>query len=248
MKDSGSGYYQFDANTGPTGGKVVATGRTSFFVNADADANVSAATAAVAGDYTQRYVDQAYITSEGAFTSRTTPYTDLGTNSKIFQKLSQGYEIGMQGMSTPLYRVTIKQQDVSGQALADVIRQDRGPSTNRLYALLNGDTSPMPQGAQIYQNPNTVVTTHIWVNLASAGSSGWKSLEQAQASSGGSIESMGGYRYLKAASNSVYVDYNGTICYGEFESAGDIHDVMPAAYNRIAADFIAQREVAALTQ
>lgn len=59
---------------------------------------------------------------------------------------------------------------------------------------------------------------------------------------------MGGYRYLKASSNSVYVDYNGTICYGEFESAGDIHDISAAAYNRIAADFVAQREVAALKQ
>jgi hypothetical protein len=66
------------------------------------------------------------------FTSRNTPYTDLGDNLKIFQKLSNGYQLGMKGMSTPLYEITLTQQDVSGQPVGTAVNSDRGPATNGL--------------------------------------------------------------------------------------------------------------------
>ncbi|AET91685.1 hypothetical protein BYI23_B010780 [Burkholderia sp. YI23] len=248
MTDSGSGFYQFGANAGSVVGTIAATGRTRFFVTSDADVNFTAVTSAVAGPYTQRYVTQAYITSEGAFTSDSTPYIDFGSNSKIFQKLPQGYELGMQGMSAPLYRVTIQAEDVSGLPVSEAIRKDEGPATNGLSRLLSQDSSVMPPGSQIYQIPYTVLTTHLWANLSS-GTTGFSTLEQVQSRAGGEIQSLGGYRYLKPAPNSAtYVEYNGGIYYGELLNAGDLHDVVPAAYNSKAADYLAQREAAALTQ
>jgi len=244
LNDTGTGYYQFDANI--SSGKTLGAGRTGFYVNNDADSNFITASSTVGGAYKQQYVTQAYITAEGAFVSQSTPYTDIGTNSKIFAKLPQGYELGMQGMSTPLYQVTISALDVSGQPVAQVVEQDEGPATNGLSMLLSSDSSPMPTGAQIYQAPCTVLTTHLWVNLTSA-QTGWSSLESIEASQGGSIQSLGGYRYLMPTPNSAaYVEYDGAIYYGELLNAGDRQDVVPAAYNRIAADFIAQREAAAL--
>lgn len=244
LKESGAGYYQFDASF--QAGKAIGSGRTAFYVSSDTDSNFSTTSSPVGGTFTQQYSTQAYITNEGAFTSQSTPYTDIGTNSKIFSKLPQGYEYGMQGMSTPLYHVTINAQDVSGQPVSKVVNQDQGPATNGLSSLLQNDNSPMPQGAQIYQQPYTVVTTHLWTNLSS-GASNWTSLESVQASVGGTIQSLGGYRYLQPSPNSVaYIEYNGAIHIGELLNAGDVHDVDPAAYNRVAADFIAQREAAAL--
>ncbi|MBB5408731.1 MULTISPECIES: hypothetical protein [unclassified Paraburkholderia] len=38
----------------------------------------------------------------------------------------------------------------------------------------------------------------------------------------------------------TYVEYNGKVYVGDLLQSGDIHDVRPAAYNRIAADFISQ--------
>jgi hypothetical protein len=159
LKDSGTGHYQFDANS--QAGKVTGTGRTVFYVNSDSDTNFSTTSSPVAGTFTQQYVSQVYITSEGAFTSQGTLYTDIGTHSKIFSKLAQGYELGMQGMSTPLYRVTIDGHDVAGQPVSQVVGQDPGPATNGLWSLLEKDDSVMPQGAQIYQEPYTVETTHL---------------------------------------------------------------------------------------
>jgi hypothetical protein len=246
MKDGGSGFYQFGSTT--ASGNVVATGRTQFFVNADADPNFATVTSTIAGAYTQRYVSQVYITAEGAFTSESTPYIDIGSNSKIFQKLPQGYELGMQGMSTALYRVTINAEDVSGLPISEAIFKDRGPTTNGLSSLLGKDSTPMPQGSQIYQIPYTVLTTHLWVNLSSGPASS-QTLEQIQATSGGSIQTLGGYRYLQPTPNSsASVEYNGAIYYGEVLNAGDVEDPQPAAYNSIAADYIAQRETAALAQ
>ncbi|WP_322056721.1 hypothetical protein [Paraburkholderia sp. J63] len=246
LQGSGSGLYQFDSNM--ANGAVTGTGRTSFSVNPDDDTSFSTTSSVVAGNFTQRYVTQAYITAEGAFTSQSTPYTDIGTNSKIFAKLPQGYELGIQGMSTPLYQVTINTQDVSGQAVSQVVQQDEGPATNGLSLLLGNDNTPMPQGAQMYQMPYTVVTTHLWVNL-SAGKLNFASLESAQSLVGGTIQTLGGYRYVWPSANSIaYVEYNGAVYFGEMLTAGDARDVVPAAYNRVAADYIGQRENAALSK
>ncbi|MBB5501749.1 hypothetical protein [Paraburkholderia sp. MM5384-R2] len=53
----------------------------------------------------------------------------------------------------------------------------------------------------------------------------------------------GRYRYLAPGGNSVtYVEYKGKVYVGDLLQSGDIHDVRPAAYNRIAADFISQEQ------
>jgi hypothetical protein len=86
------------------------------------------------------------------------------------------------------------------------------------------------------------------MDLSSRNSS-WTSLESAQASVGGTIQALGGYRYLQPSPDSVaYVEYHSEIRTAEVLTAGDVHVVAPAAYNRVAADFIAQREAAALAQ
>jgi hypothetical protein len=249
LKDSGSGFYQFDANYPGSGGYTpVASGRTRFYVDSDSDDNFIAETTTIAGAYTQDYETQLYITAEGAFTSRSTPYIHFGSNSKIFQKLSQGYELGMRGMSTALERITIKMDDVSGLPISDAIRKDEGPAINGLPFLLAADKSPMPKGSIIYQLPYTVVTTHLWANLTK-GKDPFASLEEIQARTGGAIQSLGGYRYLQPAPNSmIHIEYDGALYHGELVKAGDIHDVVPAAYNSIAADFIAQREAVALAK
>jgi hypothetical protein len=246
VKDTGTGYYQFDAT--PASSNVTGVGRTGYYVNSDADSNFTLTSETVAGTFVQQYDKQVYITAEGAFVSQSTLYTNIGTNSKIFAKLPQGYELGMQGMSTPLYQVTMNAQDVSGQPVAKVIHLDEGIALNGLSRVLSTDSSPMPQGAQILQVPYTVLTTHLWVNLTTA-QSALPSLEIIQALDGGTIQSLGGYRYLKPAPNSAtYVEYEGAIYYGVLFSAGDLQDAVPAAYNRIAADFIVQREAAASPQ
>lgn len=242
LKDSGAGFFQFGANFDSSKGKPTATGRTQFYVNSDSDANFTEVGSVIVDPYTQERDDQAYITAEGAFTSSSTPYIDIGTSSKIFQILPQGYQLGMNGMSSALYEMTVTPQDVSGLPVSEAIYKDEGPSTNGLSILLGQDTTPMPQGAQMYQLPYKVLTTHLWLNLSTA-KTGWNSLEQVQSTTGGTIQSLGGYRYLKPASNSVtYIEYKGEVFIGELLNAGDEHDIVPAAYNRIAADFIAQEQ------
>ncbi|MCI0150799.1 hypothetical protein KNO81_33570 [Paraburkholderia sediminicola] len=247
INGSGSGYYQFGANFGGTSGKPVATGRTQFYVNGDADTNFSESTAIVLGSYQQQYVDNVYITVEGAFASRSTPYTDIGSGSRIFQRLPQGYQMGMNGMSAPFYEITLTQQDLPGQPVGQALEADKGPATNGLSILLGNDATPMPGGAQILQLSEKTLATHLWLNLASKDASG-KSLEQWQAQLGGTIQTLGGYRYVllgsgtSGAGSSAYIEYNGAIYSGELNEAGQVNSQIPAAYSRIAADFIMQEE------
>ncbi|MFM0715165.1 hypothetical protein PQQ73_02345 [Paraburkholderia strydomiana] len=242
LKDSGTGFFQFGANLDSSKGTPTATGRTQFYVNSDSEANFAEVGSVILGPYTQEHDDQAYISSEGAVTSSSTPYIDIGSSSKIFQILPQGYQLGMNGMSSALYEVTVTPQDVSGLPVSQAIDKDEGPSTNGLSVLLGQDTTPMPQGAQMYRLPYKVLTTHLSLNLSTA-KTGWNSLEQVQSTTGGTIQSLGGYRYLKPASNSVTcIEYNGAVFIGDLLNAGDEHDTVPAAYNRIAADFIAQEQ------
>jgi hypothetical protein len=240
LSGTGTGYYQFEANI--SGSSVISAGRTAFYVNSDGDTNFSTLASAVSGNFAPAYTMQVYITSEGAFTSQSTFDTNIGTNSKIFSILAQGFELGMQGMSKPLYSVTINAQDVSGQPVSQVISRDETAWPSGLYWLY-ADNTPMPQGAQMYQVPRTIETTYLWLDLAN-GLSG--TLESIQAWSGGEIQSLGGYRYLITSSDGRggYVEYNGTVYNGVLFQIGDQYSEMGAAYNQIAADFLAQREAA----
>jgi hypothetical protein len=154
----------------------------------------------------------------------------------------------MNGMSTPLYEIALTSQDVSGQPLGQALANDRGPGTNGLYALLGQDTTPLPAGAQMIQHTEKVLTPHLWFNI-SMGSNGFSSLEQLQPGTGGTIQSLGGYRYLAPGGGSAsYVEYNGAVYAGEYFPVGDVDRVQPAAYNRIAADFIAREQLIGLSQ
>lgn len=252
LKDTGAGYYQFDMR--PTGqgmaGPLPAStgfGRTQYYVNADSDSNFSMASSVIAGNFKRQYATHVYITAEGAFTSQHTPDTDIGANSKIFAKLPQGYELGMQGMSTPLYSVSVNATDVSGQPLSDVLQKDENAYPTGLY-LLRDDSTAMPHGAQIYQVPQAVINTYLWLSLSNYQST--ETLEQTQARTGGVIQTLGGYRYLIDSSNGrgCNIEYNGTVYSGVLYQAGDRYSAVGAGYNRIAADFIAQRLVAAQGQ
>jgi hypothetical protein len=139
LKDSGTGFFQFGANLDSSKGTPTATGRTQFYVNSDSDANFAEVGSVILGPYTQEHDDQAYISAEGAVTSSSTLYIDIGSSSKIFQILPQGYQLGMNGMSSALYEVTVTPQDVSGLPVSQAIDKDEGPSTNGLSVCRAGD-------------------------------------------------------------------------------------------------------------
>lgn len=238
----GAGYYAFDANTAQD--QITGAGRTRYYVNSDNDNHFSRASEVVSGAFVQQSVKRVYITSEAVAISRQTRYTDIGANSKIFAKLPQGYELGLDGISTPLYSVQMEVLDVSGLPVSEVVGQDEASERNGLLVLLGKDSTLMPKGAKIYLESCTVMTTHLRVNL-SAAMTGLQSVEAIQAAKDGTIDSLGGYRYLQSIAGAVYIDYDGAIYSGELLSAGDSCEGDVAAYNRIAADFLARREAAA---
>ncbi|MFC0397071.1 hypothetical protein [Paraburkholderia rhizosphaerae] len=250
MDGAGKGYYQFDTAHDANGLPLMnqtTSGRRRYYVTGEADTNFTQTTNAIAGGYVPYVESVVFITDEGAFTSQSAASTNIGTNSKIFKRLQQGYDLGMTGMSTPLYRVTIKVQDVSGQSVAAVVSQDENATLNGLMPVRQ-DNAPMPTGAQIYQVPYTVLKQHLRINLSITRPSP-SSLETLQASQGGTIEMMGGYRWLKpATSNGLpYIEYNGAVYNGGLQMPDDVHEAVGAAYNQVAADFIAQRLAIALT-
>ncbi|MEX3970877.1 hypothetical protein [Paraburkholderia caribensis] len=242
LDGSGAGYYQFGANLRPGSSTPLATGRTRFFVTGESDLNFSRSIDIILGAYGSD-LDYGYITAEGLFTSRNPNPSDIGTYSKIFQRLAQGYQLGMRGTSTALYEVTLTVQDVAGQPVSDVVRREEAVG-NGLRSLLSSDGAIMPAGSQTYVQSGKVLVQHIIfdeTNSVTGPSSG--SLEQMQASVGGTIQTLGGYRYLIGnGSQSVYVEYNGTLHDGWLYNAGDVRDAMPSGYNKIAADFLAAEE------
>ncbi len=240
MNSGGAGYYQFDANW-PTGGsRPTATGRTRIYVNSDADTNFSVLTTSILGSIAPDST-QVYVTGEGVFTS-VNPYgSNIGSNSTIFQRLSQGYQLGMKGLSTPLYEITLTINDVAGQPARDVVARDEGVGGG-LVSLLYQDASPMPAGAKTYTQVAKTLAYHLSFNLLSP-KPAVTSLEAAQANAGGTIQMLGGLRYLRRAnSNWAYVEYNSAIRSAYVYAPGDIDDAMPSGYNQIAADFLAQEE------
>jgi hypothetical protein len=117
----------------------------------------------------------------------------------------------------------------------------REESYNGLSRLLDRDDAPMPQGAQTYKQTARVLLQHIVFDTRTR-STVYKSLEDAQKFAGGSIQALGGYRYVLQSKNFGYIEYNGAIYYAWPHTAGDIDDAMPTGYNRVAADFLAQEE------
>lgn len=245
VRETGTGYYQFAANLDPETAAVTSAGKVQYFVSGNGDTTFGLSASAVAGAYRQVYANQAYITAEGTFTAPGWSDAPIGPSVRIFRKFAQGYEAGVQGMTAPLYRVNIDVQDVSGRPLADVVQMDAGRERNGLASLLADDASAMPAGAQIYQVPYTALVTHLWANLAS-GKTGETSLDTVQASAGGTIQSLGGCRYLVTPDGAAYVEYRDQVYSGALYTAGTVVSAVPAAYNRVAADFIASREVEAI--
>ncbi|WP_207004110.1 hypothetical protein [Trinickia mobilis] len=242
----GEGYFQFDAVMDPTTGRPTAAGRTEYSVSGETDENFKPRDTVVAGEFGQSMMIQVYIAADGAVESTSSAYTNMGSSSRIFKRMPQGYQLGMEGLPSPLYDVTLTPVDVSGQAVGAVISKDSGSATNGLSILLASGTAPMPKGARIFQVSENVLTTHLWFRLSWMGS-GWPSLEAAQAANGGTIRTLGGYRYLDGgAKQGVYIEYKGVVHSGQLFNAGETHAALPGAYNRIAAEFIAQEEQTAM--
>ncbi|MEX3933651.1 hypothetical protein AB4Y32_17895 [Paraburkholderia phymatum] len=241
MDGSGAGYYEFGANMPPAGGlHPTGTGRIRYYVKGDTDSNFSVSSETILGTYAAD-VDTGYITAEGLFMSRNPNFGDIGSNSRIFQRLSQGYQLGMNGMSAPLYEITLTVQDVSGQPVNKVVGIDEAGG-NALSFLLGNDTTPMPAGAQTYRQTAKVLVPHLMFEL-SGNNTGFASLEQAQARVGGTIQTLGGYRYLsRNGTAGAYIEYNGAVYFATVYGAGDIRDAMPQGYNRLAADLLATDE------
>jgi hypothetical protein len=76
--------------------------------------------------------------------------------------------------------------------------------------MLGSDATPMPVGAQIVQQAEKVLTTHLWFNM-SGKPDGSTSLE-ALSAQGGTIETLGGYRYIVTGlDGTACVEYNGAL-------------------------------------
>ncbi|SAK64956.1 hypothetical protein AWB76_03587 [Caballeronia temeraria] len=128
---SGAGYYIFGWNSilsPDTGGALGETGitRTRFGVIDGSDTTLRQSYVPLTGNDTLQYSKMVYITAEGAFPADSLPYDDLGPQTKIFQRLPDGFDFGVKGMSTPLYRVTFDVQDVSGQSVKSVVKLFQG--------------------------------------------------------------------------------------------------------------------------
>lgn len=237
LDGSGAGYYQFAANYA-NGFYPTATGQLRIYVTADANANFSLAPTAILGPYAANN-EGGYLTAEGLFMSTGPESSGLG-GSRIFQRLSQGYQWGPNGISAPLYEITLTAEDVAGQPVNEVAARDEA-GANGLTVVLSYDETPMPAGAQTYRQTAKVLVSHVSFNTAGKAKV-LTSLEQNQAYYGGAIETLGGYRYLRTSSRQAYAEYNGAVYSAVIHNAGDIEDAMPSGYNRIAADFIVQEE------
>ncbi len=128
---SGSGYYIFGWNSildPETGGAHGDTGitRTRFGVIDGSDTTLRESYVPTTGTDALQYSKMVYITAEGAFPADSLPYDDLGPHTKIFQRLPDGFDFGVQGMSAPLYRVTLDVRDVAGQSVKSVVKLFQG--------------------------------------------------------------------------------------------------------------------------
>ncbi|SAK40959.1 hypothetical protein AWB80_00313 [Caballeronia pedi] len=145
---SGSGYYTFGWNSiqkPDTGGAILTnpstpligsppidpgreTGitRTRFGVTGESDTTLRQSYVPLTGPDALQYSKMLYITTEGAFPADVLPYDDLGPQTKIFQRLPDGFDFGVKGMSIPLYRVTLDVRDVAGQSVKSVVKLFQG--------------------------------------------------------------------------------------------------------------------------
>lgn len=246
-EDSG-GYFYFAYNS--VGSPGVSTGLDSsigisqlnLFAKTDEASALKTKATPLTGNNTLQYSNIAYITSEGVFPTSTLPYDDLGLDSKVFQKLPDGYEFGVKGMSVPLYRVSLSVQDISGQTIAEATSKMQGfsePMTRTLPRLVfpSNDPSTMPQGSRLYMPTYEAQTTFLRVKLNTRTREG-VSLEQVinelpaahRDEMYSPIQSLGGVRYLKImgrtaiyllTSDDYLVEYDGALYTAERFSPGD---------------------------
>lgn len=240
LKDKGAGFYQFAVKDPFSASALNAECELQYYVDTSADLSLSMQATSVSGTCQAPFENALFITQEGAFTSMGWRATPLGAGMKLFQKLPSGFELGPIGSSVALYRIDMTVTDVSDQAVDDVIHNDEGILEQGLNQLFTGDRSAMPKGSQQYQAPYTVLATHVRTDLQGR-KANWQTLEAAQAASGGTIQSLGGYRYLTTPGNVTYVEYNGAIYYGGVLQAGDVENAEPAAYNETAATYLRER-------
>lgn len=226
---AGSGYYIFGWNSiqsTETGGARGETGmtRTRLGVIDGLDTTLRQSYTPLTGNDALQTSKVVFVAAEGAFPADVLPYDDLGPATKIFQKLPDGFDFGVSGMSTPLYRVKFDVQDVSGQTVTSVADHFQGgheearpggllplagvapmivgvvnPLTVNMPRLVfpAGDTTLMPAGSRMYVPTYTAQTTFLRVDLSKKP---WPNytFDQFVKSFGKQVATLGGYRYTTA--------------------------------------------------
>jgi hypothetical protein len=212
----GAGYYQFDSN-GPLL-HPTATGQLRIYVTADAKTNFSVTPTAILGPYIEN--NDAYVTADGLFMATGAGSSGLG-GARIFQQLPQGYQWGPNGVPEPLYEIALTIEDVAGQPINYVAGHDEA-GANGLTLTLTSDATPMPAGAKVYRQTSKVLVPHLVIRTWSKVQP-FASLEKAQAYYGGTIQTLGGYRYLPESGSYAYVEYNGAVYSGKVRNVGATH-------------------------
>ncbi|WP_186062198.1 hypothetical protein [Burkholderia gladioli] len=242
VDNSGDGYFQFDTNFPATFTAVTGAIVVESYLAQQGDKQFGSRPQWPAGaSFALNQSTQAYITADGAEEVFGYQDMDWGPVGAISKRTPQGFQFSLDKLPTPLYDVALTAVDVSGQAVADVLAKDSRSVNGGLAALMASDKTPMPAGSHIYQTTETVLTTNIWMLRDWSGNGFYPTLEAAQVDNGGTIRTLGAYRYLDhPGDNTALVEYNGKIDAGEIRKQGDVLTDLPLGYNRVAATFIAQ--------
>jgi hypothetical protein len=266
LANSASGFYQFDTTakwqiasvvetpTNMEAGKWTLETAASIRSYLDRGQNDSLKEDAesVVASYENRTWNTVVLTADSAYQFVGNPFTLVQKGTKVFGKTLTGLELGSTDMSSPLYRVTFEAKDVSDQNLNTVVKIGSESMNNGLPTFLGDDLTQMPQGSESYIPSYESLQSHIDIvrtDLAQIDLVDTRPLEEVQASVGGTIKQFGKYRYLTVGVPSwtcgepVYVDYNGAIRWACLHPSGEIlrDENGPKGYNRIAAEFIANR-------
>lgn len=266
LADSPSGFYQFGKGESlkqDDGTYVEGTPMVRSYIDFSSDHLIKQVKTLIAGAFDEQIISLwgfTVITEDGGVHYlRRTLFEDA---PKVFDQTPTTLDIGSERMTSPLYRVKFVVRDISGKAInSEVVDEmvvsdlmpdrpvpsDSEPQNAGVPATLKNDTSSMPQGSEAYGFQYTALKTYLTISTDVG--MGGDSLEALQADYGGSIESLGKYRYLKNTSmphnrrcNAVIIDMDSANMPGCLVKAGEIAgEWEPRGYNRTAADFIASR-------
>jgi len=219
------------------------TWRTRFYVKGADDTSFSSTSLPITGGSTValNIMRQMYYTADGVFNSQEIWPSGIGSGTQIWQRTAQGYQVGINGMSGPLYDITLESTDISGVPVRTVVARDE--TTGNGLNLLHDDDTPMPPGSVVYQRIGKVMTSFVAFNTVGAPMAVGMTLDQWAERVGGTVQTLGGSQYVltPVAGSVAYVDYAGGIRTAYVYNPGDTDDGIPSGYNDVAADFLAHR-------